>query len=78
MITFISEEYIGTNRDTKEPVIREAVKYRWSAKDRGKCSYNPDMNQTLSEDDMQEFKSRHVQWSDSQSIPSIDSEDTPF
>ena len=62
MITFISEEYIGVNRDTQEPVIREATKYRWSAKAGGKCTYNNDMNQVLSENDMKEFRRRHSEW----------------
>ena len=62
MITFISEEYIGVNRETQEPIIREATKYRWSAKIGGKCNYNNDMNQTLSEEDMQEFRRKHSEW----------------
>ncbi len=62
MITFISEEYIGVNRDTQEPVIREATKYRWSSKIGGKCTYNNNMNQTLSEEDMEEFRRRHSDW----------------
>ena len=62
MITFISEEYIGINRDNQEPVIRTSTKYRWSAKSGGKCTYNHDMNQTLTDEQMAEFSSKHASW----------------
>jgi hypothetical protein len=62
MITFISEEYIGVNRDNQEPVIRTATKYRWSAKSGGKCTYNHDMNQTLTDEQMAEFSNKHASW----------------
>ena len=79
MVTFISDEYISVNRDTQEPVIREAVKYRWSAKDGGRCTYNPDMNQTLSEEDMKEFKTRHEEWTKSQKVEAQTTDDNlPF
>ena len=75
MITFISEEYTTINRETQEPVIRESVKYRWSSKTGGKCRYTPDMNQTLSDEDMTKFRKDHEEWNKSQQI---DSEDSPF
>ena len=79
MITFISEEYIGVNRETQEPIIREATKYRWSAKSGGKCTYNDDMNQVLSNEDMQEFKKRHEEWNKAQVVESkSEKEDLPF
>ena len=81
MVTFISEEYIGVNRDTQEPVIREATKYRWSAKVGGKCTYNNNMNQTLSEEDMEEFRRRHSDWTKANSTVNSsvkDDEDLPF
>ena len=65
MITFISEEYIGINRETQEPVIRSATKYRWSAKSGGRCTYNADMNQELNEEQMSEFSEKHAMWSKS-------------
>jgi len=80
MITFISEEYIGTNRDTSEPVIRTSVKYRWSAKSGGKCTYNANMNQELSEEEMSEFSMKHSEWSKANQAVSAssDDEDMPF
>ena len=81
MITFISEEYIGVNRDTQEPVIREATKYRWSSKAGGKCSYNNDMNQELNEEQMSEFSMKHSEWSkanDTVNSSVKDDEDLPF
>jgi len=80
MITFISEEYIGINRDTKEPVIRSATKYRWSAKSGGKCTYNHDMNQTLTDEQMTEFSEKHSAWSKaSKEVASTsEDEDMPF
>ena len=81
MITFISEEYIGVNRDTQEPVIREATKYRWSSKAGGKCSYNNDMNQELNEEQMSEFSMKHSEWSkanDAVNSSVKDDEDLPF
>jgi|TARA_R100001443_G_scaffold9108_1_gene18656 hypothetical protein len=56
MITFISEEYVTVNRETGEPVIREAVKYRWSNKAGANCAYSPDMNKKLSNEDRDKYK----------------------
>ena len=80
MITFISEEYIGINKDNEEPVIRTATKYRWSAKSGGKCTYNHDMNQTLNDEQMAEFSKKHSEWSKANSSVSAssDDEDMPF
>ena len=80
MITFISEEYIGINRDTKEPVIRSATKYRWSAKSGGRCTYNADMNQELNEEQMSEFSMKHSEWSKANSVAqtTANDEDMPF
>ena len=80
MITFISEEYIGINRDNEEPVIRTATKYRWSSKSGGKCTYNHDMNQTLTDEQMSEFSIKHSEWSKANSsmAATSDDEDMPF
>ena len=80
MVTFISEEYIGINRDNEEPVIRTATKYRWSAKSGGKCTYNNDMNQTLTDDEMSEFSMKHSEWSKANSsmAASSNDDDMPF
>ena len=81
MVTFISEEYIGINRDTQEPVIREATKYRWSAKIGGKCSYNNDMNQQLNEEQMSEFSMKHSEWTKANNAVSSaveNDDDMPF
>jgi hypothetical protein len=81
MITFISEEYIGVNRETQEPVIRQATKYRWSAKIGGKCSYNSDMNQHLNEEQMSEFSMKHSEWTKANNAVSStveDEDDMPF
>jgi hypothetical protein len=80
MVTFISEEYIGKNRDNEEPVIRTATKYRWSAKSGGKCTYNHDMNQTLTDEQMSEFSMKHSEWSKANSSMSAtaDDDDMPF
>ena len=80
MVAFISDEYISINRETKEPIIRTAVKYRWSAKSGGKCTYNPDMNQQLSEEEMSEFSRKHSEWTKANDAinNSNDDEDMPF
>jgi len=80
MVTFISEEYIGVNRDNQEPVIRTATKYRWSSKVGGKCTYNNDMNQTLDNNQMSEFSEKHAMWSKSNTIAqsAASDEDMPF
>ena len=80
MVTFISEEYIGVNRDNQEPVIRTAVKYRWSAKSGSKCTYNENMNQTLSDEQMSEFSMKHSEWSkaNKEVAATSDDEDMPF
>ena len=80
MVTFISEEYIGVNRDNQEPVIRTAVKYRWSAKSGSKCTYNENMNQTLSDEQMSEFSMKHSEWNKANDSinKTSDDEDMPF
>ena len=80
MITFISEEYIGINRDNQEPVIRTATKYRWSAKSGGKCTYNADMNQELSTEGMSEFSMKHSECTKSYTVAqnTANDEDMPF
>ena len=80
MITFISEEYLGKNRDNDEPVIRTSVKYRWSAKSGGKCTYNQNMNQELSTEQMSEFSMKHSEWSkaNKEVASTSDDEDMPF
>jgi len=80
MVTFISEEYISKNRDNQEPVIRTATKYRWSAKSGGKCTYNNDMNQTLTDEQMADFSKQHSDWSNANSSISAAAadDDMPF
>jgi len=80
MVTFISEEYISKNRDNQEPVIRTATKYRWSAKSGGKCTYNNDMNQTLTDEQMADFSKQHSDWSNANSSMSASAadDDMPF
>tara|TARA_R110000782_G_scaffold56545_1_gene118601 strand:- start:439 stop:1017 length:579 start_codon:yes stop_codon:yes gene_type:complete len=80
MVTFISEEYIGVNRDNQEPVIRTSTKYRWSAKSGANCTYNDDMNQELTADKMAEFSKKHSEWSSANKsmTSSIDDESMPF
>jgi len=80
MITFISEEYIGINKENQEPVIRTSTKYRWSAKSGGKCTYNHDMNQTLTDEQMSEFSMKHSEWNKANSSMAATSndEDMPF
>ena len=75
MIAFISEEYIGVNKDNQEPVIRTATKYRWSSKVGGKCTYNHDMNQTLTDEQMAEFSKKHAEWSKANNAMQTTSED---
>ena len=80
MVTFISEEYISKNRDNQEPVIRTATKYRWSAKSGGKCTYNNDMNQTLTDEQMADFSKQHSDWSNANSSmnAAASDDDMPF
>ena len=78
MVAFISDEYISKNKENDEPVIRTAVKYRWSSKEGGKCTYNPDMNQTISDEDMKEFQRLHAEWSKANDAVSVNSDDDPL
>ena len=78
MIVQLSEEYIGINKETEEPVIRTAVKYRWSSKLGGKCTYNNDMNKTLSNEEMAEFSSKHASWGAAQAVAQDADDDMPF
>jgi hypothetical protein len=80
MIAFISEEYVGINKENQEPVIRNAIKYRWSSKVGGKCTYNNDMNQTLTNEQMVEFSKKHAEWSKANNAMQTitEDEDMPF
>jgi hypothetical protein len=82
MITFISEEWVGTNKETGEPTIRESVKYRWSNKSGAKCAYNVDMNKKLSQEDKNKYQTMMEQWgSVSSSVENADGatdDDMPF
>ena len=81
MIAFISEEYISINKQTEEPVIRESIKYRWSSKEGGKCTYSPDMNKQLTEDEMSEFSMKHSEWTKNANTDHVGSDvedDLPF
>lgn len=62
MVAFTSQEYTTITKGTGEPVIRTSVGYRWSAKEGGKCTYNPDMNRELSEDERTKFMEEHKAW----------------
>ena len=75
MIAFISEEYISINKENQEPVIRTATQYRWSAKVGGKCTYNNDMNKTLTDEQMAEFSKKHAEWSKANNAMQTTSED---
>jgi hypothetical protein len=80
MITFISEEWVGTNKETGEPTIRESVKYRWSNKSGAKCAYNADMNKKLSQDDRMKYQTMMEQWNKSNATTqTVDADDDmPF
>ena len=79
MITFISEEWVGTNKDTGEPTIRESVKYRWSNKSGAKCAYNVDMNKKLSQEDRSKYQTMMEQWGLANNTVEItDADDMPF
>ena len=54
-ITFIYEEYVTNNRETDEPIIRKAIKYRWSSKDGSKIAYKEEYNQPLPKEEMKEY-----------------------
>jgi len=76
-ITFIYEEYVTNNRDTDEPMIRKAIKYRWSSKDGTKIAYKEEYNQPLSKEDMKDYMQKKEQFSSNSVNTEID-EDLPF
>ena len=76
MITFITEEYISTDKETGNPIIRKALKYRWSNKSGANCLYNPDMNKQLSAEDKDKYRTM-VENSKSNASVLVD-EDLPF
>lgn len=75
-ICFTYEEYISHNKETDEPLIRKAIKYRWSSKDGQKIAYKEDYNQPLSKEDMKDYMQKKEQF-DSASTPE-ETEDLPF
>ena len=79
-ITFIYEEYIGYNKETDEPYVRKAVKYRWSSKDGHRISYKDDLNQTLSKQDYNRFIAEKSEWESQNgaNTTASDDEDLPF
>lgn len=62
-ITFIYEEYVTNNRETDEPIIRKAIKYRWSSKDGTKIAYKEEYNQPLSKEDMKDYMDKRDEFS---------------
>ena len=75
-ICFTYEEYISYNKETDKPLIRKAIKYRWSSKDGQKIAYKEDYNQPLSKEDMKDYMQKKEQF-DSASTPE-ETEDLPF
>ena len=75
-ITFIYEEYVTNNRETDEPMIRKAIKYRWSSKDGAKIAYKEEYNQPLSKEDMKDYMQKKEKF-DSNSKGEVE-EDLPF
>ena len=69
-------EYISHNKETDEPLIRKAIKYRWSSKDGQKIAYKEDYNQPLSKEDMKDYMQKKEQF-DSASTPE-ETDDLPF
>tara|TARA_R100000008_G_C3569813_1_gene161359 strand:- start:793 stop:1356 length:564 start_codon:yes stop_codon:yes gene_type:complete len=76
MITFISEEYVTTDKESGQPVIRKALKYRWSNKSGANCLYNPDMNKKLSAEDKDKYRTMVEEYKGNASVPA--EEDLPF
>ena len=76
-ITFIYEEYVTNDRDTDEPIIRKAIKYRWSSKDGSKIAYKEEYNQPLSKEDMQEYMDKKEDYT-AKSREVEKEEDLPF
>ena len=84
---FCTEEYVGTDRETNEPVVRTALKYKFSKKMGQTIKYDAKYNKTLSPDAHKDFQELHRIWSESQAgssndngvvFESHDGEDLPF
>ena len=50
---FVSEEYVGRDKESGTPIKRTAVKYLWSSAMGKKITYDSKYNKTLSEEDAQ-------------------------
>ena len=76
-ITFTYEEYVTNNKETDEPVIRKAIKYRWSSKDGSKIVYKEEYNQSLSKEDMKDYMNQKEDYT-AKSREVENEEDLPF
>ncbi len=50
---FVSEEYVGKNKETMQPEKKTAIKYLWSSGIGKKLTYDAKYNKTLSDEDKQ-------------------------
>ena len=48
---FVSEEYVGRDKEAGIPVKRTAIKYLWSSKIGKKLTYDPKYNKTLTQEE---------------------------
>ena len=62
---FCTEEYVGTDRETNEPVVRTALKYKFSKKMGQTIKYDAKYNKSLSPDQHKDFQELHRIWLDS-------------
>lgn len=62
---FCTEEYVGTDRETNEPIVRTALKYKFSKKMGQTIKYDAKYNKSLSPDQHKDFQELHKIWLDS-------------
>lgn len=80
---FVSEEYVGKNKDTRQPEKKTAVKYLWSSQIGKKLTYDAKYNKTLSQEDVSLLNSLNQMDVEPQAQPQVvsqshDDADLPF
>lgn len=84
---FCTEEYIGTDRETNEPMVRTSLKYKFSKKMGQTIKYDAKYNKQLTPDQHKDFLDLHKVWCESSNkstndngvvYETNDGEDLPF
>jgi hypothetical protein len=76
-VCFTTQEYIGTDRETNEPVVRTSLQYKFSKKVGETIKYDAKYNRTLSPEQTMQYNELHKLWSETKTTVE-DDDNLPF